>query len=103
MLALVLLGVPTSFAVTAPMAIYTLGVGLTMPNAMASAMMPFPDRAGAASSLLGICQMTFAALLGIGLGQFLGGSALPLPLAIAGTGVCALVLFLATRRVRKPA
>ena len=37
------------------------GVGLTMPQAMASAMMPFPDRAGAASSLLGICQMSFAA------------------------------------------
>ena len=32
MLVLVLLGVPTSFAVTAPMAIYTLGVGLTMPQ-----------------------------------------------------------------------
>ena len=51
------------------MAIYALGVGLTMPQAMASAMMPFPDRAGAASSLLGICQMTFAALLGIASGR----------------------------------
>ena len=45
--------------------------------------MPFPDRAGAASSLLGICQMSFAAMLGIVLGQNLDGSALPLPLRSA--------------------
>jgi DHA1 family bicyclomycin/chloramphenicol resistance-like MFS transporter len=102
MLALVGLGVPSSFAVTGPMAVYAVGVGLTMPQAMASAMMPFPDRAGAASSLLGICQMTFAALVGIGLGQFLGRSALPLPLVIATTGTLALLLFLSTERVRKP-
>jgi DHA1 family bicyclomycin/chloramphenicol resistance-like MFS transporter len=100
MLALVALGVASSLAVTGPMAVYAVGVGLTMPQAMASAMMPFPDRAGAASSLLGICQMTFAALLGIGLGQALGHSALPLPLTIAATGCFALALFLATERVR---
>jgi MFS transporter, DHA1 family, multidrug resistance protein len=101
MLVLVWSGVPSSFAITGPMAVYGLGVGLTMPQAMASALMPFPDRAGAASSLLGICQMTFAAILGIALGQNLGGSALPLPAAIAMTGVLALIVFLATGRARK--
>jgi DHA1 family bicyclomycin/chloramphenicol resistance-like MFS transporter len=101
MLGLVGLGLPTSLAVTFPMAVYALGVGLTMPQAMASALMPFPDRAGAASSLLGICQMSFAALFGIALGQFLGRSALPLPLFIAAAGSAALILFLATERVRK--
>ena len=75
------------------MAVYGAGVGLTMPQAMASALMPFPDRAGAASSLLGICQMSFAALLGIALGQHLDGSALPLPIAVAATGVTALAVF----------
>jgi DHA1 family bicyclomycin/chloramphenicol resistance-like MFS transporter len=100
MLALVALRVPSSLAVTLPMALYGVGVGLTMPQAMASAMMPFPDRAGAASSLLGICQMTFAALLGIGLGQALGASALPLPLTIAAAGGLALLLFLGTTRAR---
>lgn len=100
MLALVILNVPSSFAITGPMAIYALGVGLTMPQAMASALMPFPDRAGAASSLLGICQMTFAAILGIALGQNLGASALPLPAAIAGTGLLALILFTTTGRAR---
>jgi DHA1 family bicyclomycin/chloramphenicol resistance-like MFS transporter len=101
MLVLVAAGVPSSFAITGPMAVYGLGVGLTMPQAMASALMPFPDRAGAASSLLGICQMTFAAILGIALGQNLGGSALPLPAAIAMTGVLALLVFSMTGRARR--
>ncbi|MBF9233240.1 multidrug effflux MFS transporter [Microvirga alba] len=101
MVVLVASGATSSLAITGPMAIYALGVGLTMPQSMASALMPFPDRAGAASSLLGICQMTAAAILGIVLGQNLGASALPLPLAIAGTGVLALAVFLGTERARQ--
>lgn len=101
MLVLVLSGVPSSFAITGPMAIYAMGVGLTMPQSMAAALVPFPGRAGAASSLLGICQMSFAALLGIGLGQALGGSALPPPATIAATGVLAFLLFTATGRLRQ--
>jgi DHA1 family bicyclomycin/chloramphenicol resistance-like MFS transporter len=64
MLALVAAGVPSSLAVTGPMALYTAGVGLALPAAQASAMAPFPERAGAASSFLGICQMSLAALVG---------------------------------------
>lgn len=100
MLILVLAGVPSSLSISAPMAIYGIGVGLTMPQSMASALMPFPDRAGAASSLLGICQMTFAAIVGILLGRNLDASAIPLPATIATTGVLALALFLATGRAR---
>ncbi len=100
MLSLVLAGVPSSLGISAPMAIYGIGVGLTMPQSMASALMPFPDRAGAASSLLGICQMTFAAIVGILLGRNLDASAIPLPATIATTGVLALALFLATGRAR---
>ncbi|MCB8819351.1 multidrug effflux MFS transporter [Microvirga rosea] len=101
MLLLVVTGTGSFMAITGPMAIYALGVGLTMPQAMASALMPFPERAGAASSLLGICQMTFAAILGIVLGQNLGASALPLPFAIACTGTLALALFSLTARARR--
>jgi DHA1 family bicyclomycin/chloramphenicol resistance-like MFS transporter len=100
MLSLVLAGVPSSLSISAPMAIYGVGVGLTMPQSMASALMPFPDRAGAASSLLGICQMTFAAIVGILLGRNLDASAISLPATIATTGVLALALFLATGRAR---
>ncbi|MBM6583101.1 multidrug effflux MFS transporter [Microvirga sp. BT689] len=100
MLILVMSGVPSSFGISAPMAVYGIGVGLTMPQSMASALMPFPERAGAASSLLGICQMTFAAIVGILLGRNLDASAIPLPATIATTGVLALGLFLATGRAR---
>jgi DHA1 family bicyclomycin/chloramphenicol resistance-like MFS transporter len=103
-------GLVPSFAVTLPMAIYTMGVGLTMPQAQASAMMPFPERAGSASSLVGICQMTLSALVGLGVGHMLtgsgnsvsasSGSALPLPATILIMGLSALALFRLSRGVR---
>ncbi len=100
MLALTLAGTGSSLEITLPMAIYAAGVGLTMPQGQAAAMMPFPGRAGTASSFLGICQMTFAACVGLLIGRLLTGSALPLPAVITLIGVAALVLFLATRRIR---
>lgn len=100
MLALVLIGTGSPLEIIMPMAIYTVGVGLTMPQSAAAAMMPFPDRAGAASSLLGICQMTLAALVGLFLGQMLRGSAVPLPATIAVLGVMAFLLFRLTPGIR---
>ncbi len=105
MLALTLIGTGSSLEITLPMAVYAAGVGLTMPQGQAAAMMPFPDRAGTASSFLGICQMTFAAFVGLLIGLLLTGSALPgsgLPMALVITaiGVAALVLFMATRAIR---
>jgi MFS transporter, DHA1 family, multidrug resistance protein len=100
MLILVLAGLPWLFAVILPMTLYTAGVGLVLPSSQASAMSPFPERAGAASSLLGIFQMSFAALVGIVLGHALGQEAWPLPAAIASAGVLAFALFFLTPRVR---
>jgi hypothetical protein len=45
--------------------------------------------------------MTFAALVGIGLGQMLGSSALPLPALIAAMGLAALALFSLTGEARR--
>jgi DHA1 family bicyclomycin/chloramphenicol resistance-like MFS transporter len=101
MLTLVAAGVPSSLAITVPMGIYGMGVGLTMPQATAAAMAPFPGAAGAASSFLGICQMSFAALVGIGVGHALGGSALPLPLVVAATGIVALAVFHGSASARR--
>jgi DHA1 family bicyclomycin/chloramphenicol resistance-like MFS transporter len=76
-----------------PMTLYTMGVGLVMPQSMAGAMTPFPERAGAASSLLGLIQMMMAALVGTLLGQMLDwGSALPLPALILVLGGSALLV-----------
>jgi MFS transporter, DHA1 family, multidrug resistance protein len=100
-------GLLPSLSITLPMALYAAGVGLTMPQAQASAMMPFPERAGAASSLVGICQMTLSALVGLLVGWLLTGktaavpSALPLPVVIACIGVIALATFHLSHGIRK--
>lgn len=83
-----------------PMVLYLAGLGLAMPQAMAGALTPFPDRAGAASSFLGFFQQISAAIFGIGVGQSLGGSAWPLALPIAAAGCGVLLLWAVSRRAR---
>ena len=100
MLLCVLTGFAGPFGVIVPMALYAYGVGLTMPQAQASAMMPFPDRAGAASSFTGLCQMLFSACVGLLVGHALKSGALPLPLVMSAIGVAALVLFKASAAIR---
>lgn len=80
--------------------IYLAGVGLAMPQALAAAMTPFPARAGAASSLFGLVQMSFGALVGALVGHALGQSALPLPITGTLLACAALALFLITRPSR---
>jgi len=79
------------------MALYLCGLGLAMPQSMAGALMPFPERAGAASSLLGFLQQATASAIGIAVGQMLGSSALPLATIVAAMGVLALALALFRR------
>jgi MFS transporter, DHA1 family, multidrug resistance protein len=83
--------------VTLPMALYVFGVGLVMPQSNASAMMPFPDRAGAASSLLGLIQMSCSAISGTLLGLLIVRSPLLMPIFITVMGVTALIVFQAAR------
>lgn len=100
MLACVATGLGGPLGVVLPMALYACGVGLTMPQAQASAMMPFPDRAGAASSFNGLCQMLLSACVGLLVGALLGGSALPMPLVMSALGVAAFAIFHASARIR---
>lgn len=103
MLALVTLGPKTPAGVVVPMMIYLFGVGLVMPQAMASALQPFPERAGAASSLVGFAQMTTGALVGVALGRTLGTDFAPLalPVCVATFGIATLALFMATGKARR--
>jgi DHA1 family bicyclomycin/chloramphenicol resistance-like MFS transporter len=102
MAAAVALGATSPFALLVPMALYLCGLGLAMPQSMAGALMPFPERAGAASSLLGFLQQAIASSIGIVVGQMLGSSALPLALVIATMGCLALALALVKRSMRDP-
>ena len=88
-------------ALIAPEMLFFAGIGLVLPQAMAAAMSPFPDRAGAASSLAGFVQMVFASVTGAIIGSFVGGSAMPLVVASAASGLCAFVLFHTTKRLRR--
>jgi DHA1 family bicyclomycin/chloramphenicol resistance-like MFS transporter len=82
------------------MALYYIGLMVTMPQAIAAALTPFPDRAGAASSLIGFVQQTSAAAVGILVGQVLGKSAWPLALSITVMGGLSLVLWAGSRQLR---
>jgi len=100
MLLCVATGLGGVLGVVLPMALYACGVGLTMPQAQASAMMPFPRSAGAASSFNGLCQMLLAACVGLLVGQSLRGAALPLPLVMSALGLGAFALFHASAGLR---
>jgi DHA1 family bicyclomycin/chloramphenicol resistance-like MFS transporter len=88
-------------ALIIPEMVYFTGIGLVLPQAMAAAMAPFPERAGAASSLAGFVQMVCASAAGAGVGAFVGGSAMPLVTASALSGLGALIIFAKLRRLRR--
>jgi len=75
--------------VLAPMIVYMFGVGLVLPQSLAGALTPFPDNAGAASSFLGFLQMTFASLVGIGVGYGLAFGPYALSATICLLGIAA--------------
>jgi len=71
-------------AILAPMFFCTVATGLVMPNAIGRALAPYPAMAGSASALMGFCQMSIAALVGVAVGHGLadGGGALSAAVAI---------------------
>lgn len=94
MLALALAAPPSVAAVIGPFFVFMVGAGLTLPNAIAGALGPFPTMAGLASSLLGFVQMTVAAGVGVLVGQVADGTARPMAAAVC---LCALAATLAYR------
>jgi len=82
------------------MGIYGVGMGLSQPQTVAGAMMPFPERAGTASSLVGVSQMLSAAACGAIVGHLLGSSAWPVVVPMALCGCATLVLWAISRGVR---
>jgi DHA1 family bicyclomycin/chloramphenicol resistance-like MFS transporter len=100
MVATVALGLKSPFLLVLPVSIYLAGLGMVLPQSIAGAMSPFPDRAGAASSLLGFVQQSGAALCGAFVGWMLGANAWPLVLTVAAMGCATFAIWLATQRLR---
>jgi DHA1 family bicyclomycin/chloramphenicol resistance-like MFS transporter len=94
------LGSASPIPLVGAMALYAVGMGLVQPQTIAGALMPFPERAGAASSLVGVTQMAVAALTGVAVGHALGASAWPVAWPLAVTGCLTLLLWFVSREVR---
>ena len=92
-------GIPGLWLVAA-MALYLAGVGLAMPQAMAGALTPFPDRAGTAASLMGLIQQAVAAIIAAVIGAFLVQSAWPVTGVVLAMSILTLLLWVSTRAVR---
>ena len=84
---------PSVATIVLPTMLFMAGVGLTMPNAYAGALIPFPRAAGAASSLVGFVQMTFAALVGVAIGHAYDATARPMTAAMALVAFCAVLVY----------
>ena len=100
MAAVVALGLGNVAWLVLGMTIYLVGMGFAQPQAMASALTPFPDRAGTASSLLGFSQQSSAAIAAAAIGAYLGRSAWPVAGTIAAMGCLAFLIWSTTRAVR---
>jgi DHA1 family bicyclomycin/chloramphenicol resistance-like MFS transporter len=96
----VALGMTSAISLALPVAVYLAGLGMVLPQSIAGAMQPFPERAGAASSLFGFIQQTGAALCGVLVVSLLGTSAWPLAGAVAMMGCATLLLWILSRGLR---
>ena len=95
------IGFALPITLTLSMAVYFIGLAILLAQSTAAALMPFPQQAGTASSLIGFVQQAAGATMGTLVGATLGKTtAVPMALFIAGAGVSALVLWALTRRVR---
>jgi DHA1 family bicyclomycin/chloramphenicol resistance-like MFS transporter len=85
-------------AIMMPMTVFVAAFGVTMPQAVAGAMQPFHDKAGAASSVLGFTQYALGAAIAWTASHFADGTALPFSTGIAACGVATLVIAVLIRR-----
>jgi DHA1 family bicyclomycin/chloramphenicol resistance-like MFS transporter len=86
-----------------PELLYFFGIGLTLPQSIAGALSPFPERAGAASSLQGSAQMTFSAGFSLMIVALIRDDALPLVLTTLSMGGGCWLIFMASAGLRRRA
>lgn len=93
---IVLLGIleiRTGLAVALPAFLWMFGHGLHFPQSMAGAVAPFPQTAGAASSLIGFYQTCAGAIAAFIMGVLHDGSALPLGGLMLGLSIAAFLVY----------
>jgi MFS transporter, DHA1 family, multidrug resistance protein len=85
---------------TLSMVLCLAGMGLVLPQVMASGLTPFPRNAGTASSVMGFAHQCCGALMAIIVGNTLSTTAWPVAIGVAVAGGTALALWAATRGLR---
>lgn len=98
-LGLALAGFQSVAAIVGPMFIWSLGMGLAFPNAMAGAVSLDPRIAGSASALSGFSQMAGGALGTVLIGLFAHETSLPMAAGMATAMVLASLAWFGLRRV----
>lgn len=93
----------SAFVLVFAVAVYIAGLGMVLSQAIAGSLSPFPERAGAASSLFGFVQQSVAAGAGVLIAWLMGHNAWPVAIMVATMGVVTFALWLATRAIRRKA
>ena len=93
MLVLAFLEIRTSYAVIVPMWIFIFGLAFVNPNSVAGALQPFPNIAGAASSLTNFIRGILGAVVSFGISFFPHDDAFVLALTIFILGCVAALFF----------
>jgi DHA1 family bicyclomycin/chloramphenicol resistance-like MFS transporter len=83
-----------------PVAVYMVGVGIVTPQTLAAAITPFPERAGAASSLLGFLHMGLGAIVLWATGVVFPDNAIANVVVLGATGLAAVLVYVGAARVR---
>ncbi len=91
--ALAIAGTASPWAIVVPAFAYMFFFALILPPATAGALSPFPEVAGAASSLLGVVQLGCAALAGAAVAAFDDGTQMPLAIGIGAASIAGLLAF----------
>ena len=92
-LVLSLIGIFNVAAIIIPYTIQRLGEAMISAQSMAGSISPFPQTAGAASSLLGFLRQMTGACMAILVGYFADGTTLPLSIALVFGGVIPGLIF----------
>jgi len=96
------LGVAHWAALIVSMTGYMFATSFILPNVTAAALSPFPQMAGAASSLLGAITFASGALISAALGALFDGTARPMASVLALAGIAAFLVEAALASAREP-
>lgn len=94
MVATALAGLFSVAAIVVPLMVFTMGMGIVYPNAMAGAMAPFPRAVGSASALMGFAQMAAGGIVAMAAGNLPHDTHLAMGLVIGSAAAVGLGTFL---------